>query len=92
MNLDIQSMKTELERLLAGAQTDADRVALEAFVAAVAPSLDDPRKLSTMLSKIQTRILSGETQDALDQGDFASLDDLVAIMPADVSVRLESSI
>lgn len=90
--IDVQSWKNDLNRLLASAQTDEDRVALEAFARAVQPALDDPRKLQTMLSKIQRRILSGEVQDALDGGEFSTLDEIVAIMPADVAVRLESSI
>jgi hypothetical protein len=77
--------------MVASAKSDEERNALEAFSAAMAPYLNEPMRLRSLLSKIQARFISPDVQSQIDTQAFGSLDDLIALLPADVNVRVEAN-
>jgi hypothetical protein len=76
----------ELEDLVGSAKTAEDRQATEAFAKAIAPYLDNPSLLRTLLGKIQAPIPSDAVAVVVAQRVFASLDEVREKVSDEVNV------
>jgi hypothetical protein len=87
---EIDNWKSELAQLVSSASTEEEKVALEAFAQAMKPYLNNPMALRTVLGKIQRTFLAPDVQNNIEQGEFSSLEELKALLPKDVNIRVEA--
>lgn len=66
---------TELQNLVASAKTPEERKSAIAFAHAIAPHLDNPSMLTTLLGKIM-QSATGTVAFVAGQKDFASLEEI----------------
>jgi hypothetical protein len=89
IKFEIESWQSELTNMVATAD-ESDKLALEAFSKAMTPYFNEPMMLRSILGKIQAPILGAAVQQSLDAGSFSSVEEIVALLPSDVHVRVEA--
>ena len=89
IKIQVDTWQSELTDMVANA-TESEKLALEAFEKAMTPYFNEPMMLRSILGKIQAPILGAAVQSSLDSGSFSSVEEIVAMLPADVRVRVEA--
>ncbi len=83
----METFKGELDELIASA-SGTDAAAMAAFSRAIAPYIENPDQLRTLLGKIANGEITSEDQQKLLRTSFATIEELNASLPASVTARL----
>lgn len=83
--LNLDTWATELDDITASANAE-EREAMDAFKGAMAPYLEQPEHLRTLLSKILAPAVGPEVAETMKTANFKSIDELKSLFKSDVTL------